>query len=96
MIDGIARDGLTDAYDLKPMGVAAEHIAQKYEFTRENQDDFAISSYKRAQNAAASNWFKEIEPIEIPGAKGKPSTIVKDDEDAKNVSILGNDLINGS
>ena len=88
MVDGIARDGLTDAYDFKPMGVAAEHIAKKYEFTRENQDDFAISSYKRAQAAASNGWFKEIEPIEVSGAKGKPSTIVKEDEDAKNVSLV--------
>ena len=98
MVDGIAKDGLTDAYpprklggadcryDHKPMGFAAEHIAKKDGFTRENQDDFAIQSYKRAQKAAADNSFLEIEPIEIPGARGKPSTVVKDDEDAKNVS----------
>ena len=67
------------------MGLAAEHIAKKHDFTREQQDDFAISSYKRAQAAAANKHFHEIEPIEIPGARGKPATIVKDDEDAKNV-----------
>jgi acetyl-CoA C-acetyltransferase len=71
-------------YDHKPMGIAAEHIAKKYSFTREQQDDFAISSYKRAQSAAANNYFREIEPVEIPGVKGKPSTLVKDDEDPKN------------
>ena len=72
-------------YDGKPMGIAAEHTAQKYEFSRQDADDFAISSYKRAQAAAAAGHFHEIEPVEVPGAKGKPSVIVKDDEDAKNV-----------
>ena len=67
------------------MGIAAEHIAKKYGFTREDQDDFAISSYTRAQSAASKSQFKEIEPVEVAGAKGKPSVIVKDDEDAKNV-----------
>ena len=73
------------------MGIAAEHCAKKYQVTREQQDDFAIQSYKRAQAATAANHFKEIEPVEIPGARGKPSTIVKDDEDAKNVSPMGSD-----
>lgn len=105
MVDGIARDGLTDAYipspplpssprvwvnaffryDMKPMGIAAEHIAKKYGFSREDQDDFAISSYKRAQEATKNNHFKEIEPIEIAGVRGKPAVIVKEDEDSKNV-----------
>ena len=70
---------------MKPMGLAGEHIAKKYGFTREQQDDFAISSYKRAQVAATSNNFWEIEPIEVAGARGKPPTVVKDDEDSKNV-----------
>ena len=68
------------------MGIAAEHIATEHDFSREAQDDFAISSYKRAQTAAANNYFHEIEPVEVPGGKGKPSTLVKDDEDPKNVS----------
>ena len=67
------------------MGLAGEHIAKNYGFTREQQDDFAISSYKRAQSAAANNYFKEIEPVEVPGARGKSPTLVKDDEDSKNV-----------
>lgn len=97
LVDGVARDGLTDAYisysfiansryDLKPMGVAAETCAKRYSFTREDQDDFAIQSYKRAQAAQAKNYFHEIEPMEVPGPKGKPATIIKDDEDAKIVS----------
>jgi acetyl-CoA C-acetyltransferase len=67
------------------MGIAAEHISEKYNLSREAQDDFAISSYKRAQAAAANHHFHEIEPIEVAGAKGKPAVLVKDDEDAKNV-----------
>jgi len=86
MVDGIARDGLSDAYDFQPMGIAAEHIAKVHGFTREHQDDFAISSYKRAQEAGANGHFHEIEPVTVPGARGKPSTIVKDDEDAKNLN----------
>jgi len=77
---------LINRYDHRPMGFAAEHIAKKDGFSREQQDDFAIQSYKRSQKAAADSSFFEIEPIEIPGARGKPSTVVKDDEDAKNVS----------
>jgi acetyl-CoA C-acetyltransferase len=80
---------------MKPMGFAAEHIAKKDGFTREQQDDFAISSYKRAQAAAANGSFHEIEPVEVPGARGKPATLVKDDEDSKNV-IPGNDGIDNS
>src|SRR5277367_3002873 len=75
-------------YDGKPMGIAAEHTAKKYDFSREDQDDFAISSYKRAQAAAAAGHFHEIEPVQVAGVKGKPSVIVKDDEDAKNVRPL--------
>jgi acetyl-CoA C-acetyltransferase len=71
------------------MGIAAEHIAKVHGFTREYQDDFAISSYKRAQEASANGHFHEIEPVTVPGARGKPSTIVKDDEDAKNVVPTG-------
>lgn len=68
------------------MGIAAEHCSKKYQITREQQDDFAIASYKRAQTATANSHFLEIEPIEIPGGRGKPAIIVKDDEDAKNVT----------
>lgn len=75
------------------MGIAAEHCSKIHNISREQQDDFAISSYKRAQAAAANNNFLEIEPIEIPGARGKPPTIVKDDEDAKNVIPLVSGLM---
>jgi len=70
------------------MGIAAEHTAKKYDFSREDQDDFAISSYKRAQAAATAGHFHEIEPVTVAGVRGKPSVIVKDDEDAKNVRPL--------
>src|SRR5579859_291060 len=75
-------------YTGKPMGIAAENTAKTYGFTREDQDDFAISSYKRAQAAAAAGHFHEIEPVEVSGGRGKPSVTVKDDEDAKNESPL--------
>ena len=73
---------------MKPMGIAAEHIAKKYGFSREDQDDFAISSYKRAQAATADGHFREIEPIEVAGVRGKPAIVVKEDEDAKNVILF--------
>jgi len=73
-------------YDHQPMGIAAEHIAKVHGFTREQQDDFAVSSYKRAQAAAKNEHFLEIELVEVAGARGKPSILVKEDEDPKNVS----------
>ena len=71
---------------MKPMGMAAEHIAEKHGFSRKDQDDFAISSYKRAQDASKDGHFHEIEPIEVPGVRGKPAALVKEDEDPKNVT----------
>jgi acetyl-CoA C-acetyltransferase len=75
------------------MGIAAEHIAKVHGFTRENQDDFAVQSYKRAQVAAKNEHFLEIEPVEVAGARGKPSTVVKDDEDPKNVTTPTSHLL---
>ncbi|KAH3682077.1 hypothetical protein WICPIJ_006957, partial [Wickerhamomyces pijperi] len=63
IIDGISRDGLNDAYDGKAMGVAAEKCAADHNISREEQDDFAIQSYKKAQKAHANGKFKaEIAP----------------------------------
>lgn len=83
LVDGLQRDGLQDAYDGQAMGVAADICATDNQITREEQDNFAIESYKRAQKAHSEGKFKEeIAPVEIPGFRGKPSTIVDTDEDA--------------
>lgn len=83
LIDGLQRDGLQDAYDGQAMGVAADQCAIDHNITREQQDDFAIESYQRAQKSHKDGKFKEeLAPIEIPGSRGKPSTLINSDEDA--------------
>ncbi len=87
MIDGLAKDGLTDCYHNYPMGNAAELCAKEYKFSREAQDAFAIQSYKRSQAAWAAGRFNdEIVPVEIPQRKGEP-VLCKEDEEYKNVKF---------
>lgn len=81
MIDGLAKDGLTDVYDGKAMGNAAELCATECKISREDQDAFAIESYKRAQAAWENGSFiEEVIPVEIPQRKGEALRIVKDEE----------------
>lgn len=81
LIDGLAKDGLTDAYDGKAMGNAAELCASTCGISREAQDAFAIASYQRSQAAWASGKFDaEIVPVEIPQRKGDPVLFAKDEE----------------
>lgn len=83
VVDGMQKDGLQDAYDGQLMGVAADLCADTHEFTREQQDDFAVTSYKRAQQAHNDGKFKaELAPVELPGVRGKPGVVVSTDEDA--------------
>ncbi|WND02307.1 thiolase family protein [Temperatibacter marinus] len=71
MVDHMALDGLTDAYVRKPMGGFAELVAEKYQFTREAQDAYAIESLKRAQKAIAEGSFEgEISPVTISSRRG--------------------------
>ncbi|CAI5756975.1 unnamed protein product [Candida verbasci] len=85
IVDGIQKDGLLDVYDQKLMGVAAEKCAKEQEFSRDEQDEFAINSYKKAQEAASQGKFdSEITPVTIKGFRGKPDTIVSQDEEIKN------------
>ncbi|GAB1357535.1 acetyl-CoA C-acyltransferase [Cloacibacterium normanense] len=87
MQDGMLVDGLTDVYNKVHMGVCAEKCAANYEFSREDQDNFAIQSYKRSAEAWASGKFKEeIVPVEIPQRKGEP-IIFSEDEEYKNVNF---------
>ncbi|KAI9828934.1 MAG: erg10, acetyl-CoA C-acetyltransferase [Phylliscum demangeonii] len=83
LIDGISKDGLTDAYEKKqPMGMAAEECAQEHNFTREQQDDYAIKTYGRAQAAQERGWFRsEIVPVSVSGGRGKPNIVVDKDEE---------------
>ncbi|PGH33646.1 acetyl-CoA C-acetyltransferase [[Emmonsia] crescens] len=86
LLDGIMRDGLTDASKNEIMGLQAEECAADHGFTREQQDDYAIRSYERAQAAQKAGFLDaEIAPIEIPGFRGKPGVVVDKDEEPKNL-----------
>jgi acetyl-CoA acetyltransferase family protein len=81
MIDGMQKDGLTDAYDNNAMGVCADLCAAEYHFSREDQDDFAIQSYERSAKAWETGKFdNEIVPVAVPQRKGDPIIISKDEE----------------
>ncbi|MFN8243514.1 MAG: acetyl-CoA C-acyltransferase [Ferruginibacter sp.] len=81
LIDGLAKDGLTDVYDGKAMGNAAEMCAGTCGISREEQDAFAIESYKRSQAAVNDGRFTdEIIPVPIPQRGGDPVMFTKDEE----------------
>ncbi len=87
MQDGLLKDGLTDVYNNIHMGVCAEKCAAEYQFSREDQDNFAIQSYKRSAEAwNAGKFNNEIVPVEIPQRKGEP-IIFAEDEEYKNVNF---------
>ena len=86
-IDGLAKDGLTDAYGGMAMGVCADATAQKYHFSREEQDAFAIASYQRSAAAWEAGYFsKEVVSVQVPQKKGEP-VIISQDEEYKNVKF---------
>lgn len=83
VVDGIMKDGLSDAFDNQPMGICAEDCSKRHGISRKEQDDYAILSYKRAAEATQKGYFKaEIMDVSVPSAKGEP-TIVKEDEEIK-------------
>ena len=85
--DGLLLDGLTDVYDEKHMGTCGDLCALEYKFTREDQDNYAISSYQKSKMAWEENRFKdEVVPVEIPQRKGPPK-IMSEDEEYKNVDF---------
>jgi acetyl-CoA C-acetyltransferase len=87
MIDGLAKDGLTDVYNNYAMGVAADMCAKECNITREDQDAFAIESYKRSAAAWAEGKFSaEVVPVQITGRKGDVITF-SEDEEYKNVNF---------
>ncbi len=81
LVDGLERDGLVDAYDRCAMGVCADQTAEKYKVSREEQDEYAITSYKRAAEATEKGLFKEeIVPVSVPQRKGDPLVVDEDEE----------------
>ena len=81
VVDGLQRDGLTDAYDHQAMGNSGDATATKYGFSRSDQDDYAVESYKKAKDATEEGSFNnEIVPIEIPQRKGDPFVMLEDEE----------------
>jgi acetyl-CoA C-acetyltransferase len=81
VIDGLAKDGLVDAYGHMPMGVCADATAAKYGISREDQDRFAIQSYQRSAQATEQGKFKEeIVPVMVPQRKADPIAVDEDEE----------------
>lgn len=85
IIDGLLRDGLTDVYDQIAMGVCADRTAERYAISREEQDAYAIGSYRKAAAATETGRFQaEIIPVALPVKKGDP-VMMTEDEEFKNV-----------
>ena len=81
LVDGMQKDGLVDAYNENAMGVCADACAEKYEFSREAQDAYAIQSYNRSATAWDSGKFdNEVVPVEVPQRRGAPVIVSKDEE----------------
>ena len=86
-LDGLVKDGLTDVYNKKHMGLCAETCAKEMSFSREEQDDFAITSYERSAKAWKVNKFSnEVIDVEVPQRRGD-SLIINEDEEYKKVKI---------
>jgi acetyl-CoA C-acetyltransferase len=87
MEDGMQKDGLVDAYDKIPMGVCADACATEYNFSRKDQDNFAIQSYERSAKAwSDGKYADEIVPVEIPQRRGD-AIVFSEDEEFKNVKM---------
>ncbi len=87
LTDGLVKDGLTDVYNKTHMGNCAEICAREMNFSREDQDNFAIESYKKSTNAWKNEKFNnEIIPVQIPQRKGDP-IIISEDEEFRNVNL---------
>ncbi|WP_299253287.1 acetyl-CoA C-acyltransferase [uncultured Aquimarina sp.] len=85
--DGMQRDGLVDVYDQNAMGVCADLCATEHNFSREDQDAFAIQSYERSAKAWSEGKFaNEVVPVPVPQRRGEP-VLVTEDEEYKNVKM---------
>ncbi len=87
LIDGMQKDGLVDVYDQNAMGVCADACATAHNFSREDQDAFAIQSYQRSADAWENGRFNnEVIPVEVPQRRGE-AVVVAEDEEFKNVKL---------
>ena len=87
IVDGVVHDGLWDPYKNCHMGNAGELCASTFQISREEQDAYAIESYKRAAEAQKNGWFnEEIAAVEIPQRSGNP-LVIKEDEDVLKVNF---------
>ncbi|KAI8961895.1 acetyl-CoA acetyltransferase [Daldinia sp. FL1419] len=87
LVDGMLKDGLTDAYAKEHMGLAGELCADDHSISRAQQDEYAIETYTRAQKATADGIFsKEIVPVEVSAGRGKPPVQITTDEEVKNLN----------
>ncbi|SHE32059.1 acetyl-CoA C-acetyltransferase [Psychroflexus salarius] len=81
MVDGMQKDGLVDAYNQEAMGTCADLCATEHNFSREDQDEFAIESYKRSAKAWEDGKFDdEVVPVEVPQRRGEPIVVSRDEE----------------
>jgi len=87
VLDGMVKDGLTDVYNKVHMGVCADQCADEHNITRQDQDNFAVNSYKKSADAWASGKFsEEIIPVSVPQRRGD-DIIIQEDEEYKNVKL---------
>ena len=87
LVDGVLKDGLTDAYAKEHMGLQGELCAADHGISREDQDAYAIETYTRARAATAAGVFAaEIVPVEVSGGRGKPPVQVTVDEETNNLN----------
>lgn len=88
IVDSMVNDGLTDAFNNYHMGVTAENISEKFNISRQEQDEFSLLSQRRAKEAQLNNKFDdEIVPVEIPQRKGEKVIMDKDEHPKHNTSI---------
>jgi len=88
MIDSMIHDGLWDSFNNIHMGLTGEHVSEKYKVTREEQDQYAVNSHKKAAHATKEGWFKdEILPVSIAQKKGDPIVIDKDEAIREDTSM---------
>lgn len=81
LVDGMQKDGLSDAYDNNAMGVCADLCATEYDISREEQDAFAVKSYERSAAAwDAGKFDNEVVPVAVPQRRGEPVMVTKDEE----------------
>ena len=82
IVDAMIKDGLWDVYNNIHMGTCGDRCAEKYSFARQQQDDYAVASFKRAQEAAVKGWFaQEIEPVQVKA--GRDTISIAEDETPK-------------